>query len=132
MPIQKLATSLAANYFDDQTATYTPDPTNAQGVKEAFATGTAPVYVAVPGTAVALVPATDGSGSLVMNGVTGQAGVEVITGNYTNPDGTPADPVTITLTMSVDPAEADVATLGGTISTPTPINPVAAKSAKRP
>ena len=117
MPM-KMGTSLAQNMFDDQKATYTPDPTNAQGVKEAFATGTAPVYTAAPGTAVTLTPATDGSGSLLVTGVKGQAGVEVITGNYTNPDGTVADPVTLTFTQSVDPAEADVKTLGGTISTP--------------
>jgi len=120
MPIGKLgaATSLAQNMFDDQTSTYTPAPTNAQGVAEAFATGTAPVYTAAPGTAVTLTPATDGSGSVAVTGVTGQAGVEVITGNYTNPDGTVADPVTLTFTISVDPAEADVKTLGGSISTP--------------
>jgi hypothetical protein len=112
------ATSLSQNMFDDQTATYTPAPTNAQGVSEAFATGTAPVYTAAPGTAVTLTPATDGSGSVAITGVTGQAGVEVITGVYTNPDGTVSDPVTLTFTQSVDPAEADVKTLGGSISTP--------------
>lgn len=112
------ATALAQNMFDDQTATYTPAPSNAQGVSEAFPTGTAPTYTAVPGTAVTLTPLTDGSGGLVVTGVTGQAGVEVITGTYTNPDGTVADPVTLTFTQSVDPAEADIKTLGGTISTP--------------
>jgi|SRR5580698_608668 hypothetical protein len=125
-------TSLTQAMFDDQTATYTPSPTNAAGAAEAFATGTAPVYTAVPGTAVTLVPATDGSGSLVINGVAGQAGVEVITGTYTNPDGTVADPVTLTFTQSVDPTEADVATLGGSISTPTAQNPASSKSSKRP
>jgi hypothetical protein len=120
MAIGKLgaATSLSQNMFDDQKATYTPSPTNAQGVAEAFPTGTAPVYVAAPGTAVTLTPATDGSGGVDIIGVTGQAGVEVITGTYTNPDGTAADPVTMTFTQSVDPAEADVKTLGGSISTP--------------
>lgn len=118
MPIQKLAANLSQNMFDDQTATYTPAPTNAQGVAEAFPTGTAPAYTAAPGTAVTLVPATDGSGGVAVTGVTGQAGVEVITGTYTNPDGTVADPVTLTFTQSVDPAEADIKSLGGTISTP--------------
>ena len=112
------ATALAQNMFDDQTSTYTPAPTNAQGVAEAFATGTAPVYTAAPGTAVTLTPLTDGSGGLKVTGVTGVAGVEVITGVYTNPDGTVSDPVTLTYTQSVDPAEGDVKTLGGTISTP--------------
>jgi hypothetical protein len=114
------ATALAANMFDDQMATYTPAPTNTQGVTEAFATGTAPVYTAAPGTAVTLTSLTDGSGGLTVTGVTGQAGVEVITGVYTNPDGTVSDPVTLTFTQSVDPAEGDVKTLGGSISTPVP------------
>jgi hypothetical protein len=136
MPIGKLgaATTLAQNMFDDQTCTYTPAPTNPAGVPEAFPSGTAPVYVPVPGTAVALVPATDGSGSVIINGVTGQAGVEIITGTYTNPDGTTAT-VTITMTQSVDPAEADIATLGGTLSAPVSINPAAkpkVASTKRP
>jgi hypothetical protein len=110
-------TELAQNMFDDQKATYTPAPTNAQGVAEAFPTGTAPVYTASPGTAVKLTPATDGSGSLLVTGVPTVAGVEVITGVYTNSDGTTAT-VTLTFTQSVDPAEADIAVLGGSISTP--------------
>lgn len=118
MPIVKLATNLSQAMFDDQKATYTPAPTNAQGAAEAFATGTAPVYTASPGTAVTLQPATDGSGSLTVLGVKGQAGTEVITGNYTNPDGSAADPVTLTFTQSIDPTEADVKSFGGTISTP--------------
>lgn len=131
-PIAKIATNLSQNMFDDQTATYTPSPTNSQGAAEAFATGTAPVYTAAPGTAVTLVPATDGSGSLVVNGVAGQAGVETITGTYTNPDGTAADPVTLTFTQSVDPTETDVVTLGGSISTPVPQNPAPASAKRRP
>jgi hypothetical protein len=119
MPVTKLATNLAQAMFDDQTATYTPAPSNAQGQADAFAPGTNPTYTAAPGTAVTLVPATDSSGKLVVNGVKGQAGVEVITGTYTNPDGTVADPVTLTFTQSVDPAEADVQSFGGSISTPT-------------
>ena len=118
MPVKSLGpTALTQNMFDDQKATYTPSPTNGAGVAEAFPTGTAPVYVAVPGTAVTMVPATDGSGSLAVLGVKGQSGVEVITGTYTNPDGTTAV-VTLTFTQSVDPTEADVASLGGSISTP--------------
>lgn len=118
MPIEKLSTNLTQAMFDDQKATYTPAPTNAAGAGEAFATGTAPVYVAAPGTAVTLQPATDGSGAVTILGVKGKAGVEVITGNYTNPDGTAADPVTLTFTQSIDPTEADVKSFGGSISTP--------------
>lgn len=118
MPIAKLAANLSQNMFDDQTATITLQPVNAQGVAESFPSGSAPVYSAAPGTAVTLVPATDGSGSCVVNGVTGQAGVEVVTAAYTNPDGTVAAPSTFTFTQSVDPAEADVQSLGGSISTP--------------
>jgi hypothetical protein len=127
MPIQKLATNLAQAMFDDQTATYTPSPTNGQGAAEAFASGTNPTYTAAPGTAVTLIPSTDSSGKLVVNGIKGQAGVEVITGTYTNPDGTVADPVTLTFTQSVDPAEADVQSFGGTISTPVAQGPATAK-----
>ena len=42
MGVVKLATNLTQAMFDDQKATYTPSPTNAQGAAEAFATGTAP------------------------------------------------------------------------------------------
>ena len=133
MPVQKMSTNLTQAMFDDQTATYTPSPTNAAGAGEAFASGTSPSYTAVPGTAVTLVPATDGSGSLVVNGVTGQSGTEVITGTYTNPDGTVADPVTLTFTMTTDPKEADVQTFGGSISTPVSQSPAPApSSSKRP
>jgi hypothetical protein len=132
-PIAKVSANLTQSMFDDQTATITLQPVNAQGAAESFPTGTSPVYTAAPGTAVALVPATDGSGSCVVNGVPGQAGVEVVTVNYTNPDGTQAAaPSTFTFTQSVDPAEADVATLGGAISTPVAQNQAAAKSSKRP
>jgi hypothetical protein len=130
-PIAKVSANLTQAMFDDQTATITLQPVNAQGAAESFPTGTAPIYTAVPGTAVTLVPATDGSGSCVVNGVVGQAGVEVITAAYTNPDGTVAAPSTFTFTQSVDPAEADVATLGGAISTPVAQNPASTKS-KRP
>ena len=111
------ATSLSQNMFDDQQATYTPAPTNSVGVAEAFPTGTAPVYTAAPGTAVKITPLTDGSGGLLVQGVPTVAGVEVITGVYTNADASTAT-VTMTFTQSIDPAEADIATLGGTISTP--------------
>ena len=84
---------------------------------EAFPTGTAPVYTVAPGTAVTIAAKTDGSGGLVVTGVTSVARVEVITGIYTNADGTTAT-VTLTFTQSIDPAEADIASLGGSISTP--------------
>jgi hypothetical protein len=118
MPIAKLAANLTQAMFDDQTATITLQPVNAAGAAEAFPTGSAPVYTVSPGTVVAIVPATDGSGSCVVNGVPGQSGTEVVTANYTNPDGTAAAPSTFTFTQSVDPTESDVATLGGAISTP--------------
>src|SRR5271165_4278494 len=101
MAIAKLAANLSQNMFDDQMATITLSPVNAQGVAEAFPSGTAPVYSAAPGTAVKLTPATDGSGSCLVAGVAGQSGVEVVTAAYTNPDGTVAAPSTFTFTQSV-------------------------------
>src|SRR5580704_1008603 len=110
-------TVLNQSMFDDQQATYTPAPTNAAGASEAFPTGTAPAYTVSPGTAVGITPLTDGSGGLLIQGKPGVAGAEVIAGVYTNADGSTAT-VTMNFTQTVDPAEADIQSLGGTISTP--------------
>lgn len=115
MPIQKLSSNLEQAMFDDQKATITLSPTNAQGVPEAFAT--APTYTVAPGTAVTITPSADGVTCLV-TGITNQAGDEVVTASYTNPDGSVADPSTFTFHQSVDPAEGDIKSLGGSISTP--------------
>ncbi len=135
MAITKLgAVALTQAMLDDQEATITLQPTNSAGAAEGFPTGSAPVYTAVPGTAVKLTPATDGSGSCLVEGVPTVAGVEVVTAAYTNPDGTAAAPSTFTFTQTIDPTEGDIQNLGGAISTPVSQNPAAkpAVSAKRP
>lgn len=84
----KLGTPGVFSMTDMETLTSTMEPMQADGVTPAvLAPGDMILHVIAPGVAATIVPSAD-SLSYAVIGVTGQAGVEVITSSYTNPDGT--------------------------------------------
>ena len=118
MAVTKLGqVALTQNLYDDQQCTITLAPTNAQGVAESFPSGSLPSYSIAPGTAGTITPDPTGV-TCAYVGKKGVAGTEVVTASYTNPDGTVAEPSTFTFVQTIDPAEGDIANLGGSISTP--------------
>ena len=117
--IRSLGAAVEQAMLDDQKATMTITPLDANGQNSAIPTGAAvPTYAASPGTAVTLDPTVDPTGlSCLVKGVKGLAGDEVVTASFTNADGTVATG-TATFHQTIDPAELDVASLGVSVSTP--------------
>jgi hypothetical protein len=91
---------------DNQSNTATLAPVKADGSPASLAPGVLIQHVVAPGTALSIAPAAD-SLSYVATGIAGQAGTEVVTSTYTNPDGTVVS-TTNTYTIG-NPAALDVA-----------------------
>lgn len=119
--------------LDDQMALMHVTPQDSNGNPTSLPTGAAvPTYSAAPGTAVTLDPSVDATGlSCNVKGIKGQAGVEVVTVSFTNPDGTIATG-TAQFTQSIDPAALDIAGFGVTVDTPVAQTPAAPVSSRRP
>lgn len=105
--------------MDDQKTVIHWQALEADGSAGAFPTG-ASVVNAVDNPALATLDGSvDASGINV--GVVGvkksAGGVVKVTGTYTNPDGTTAVGE-VDLTISIDPAELDIASLGATVDPP--------------
>ncbi len=120
MPVAKLGVAAPQPMLDDQKTTMHVAPLAADGSASAFPTGstsaTNPAYVADDPSSVTLTPAADGL-SCACVGVKGKAGTPTITATYTNPDGSKASG-SGQLTITIDPAELDVSSLGVSFDPP--------------
>lgn len=119
--IAKLGTTATQPMLDDQKTVVHVAPLDANGNPSAFPTGSKPTVYTVDNTAlVTLDPTIDATGaSCAVIGVKKSAGgTATVTATFTNADGTTAVGTAV-FTISIDPAELDVASLAVTVDSPT-------------
>ena len=117
--VAKLASApVAFTMLDDQKTVMHVTPLDVDGNPTSLPTGSAPpVYTADDPSSITLNPAPDGL-SCQLNGVKGKAGTPHITATFTNLDGSTATGEA-DATITLDPAELDVTSLGVSVDAPT-------------
>jgi polyisoprenoid-binding protein YceI len=118
MAVKSLGAAIAVTMLDDQKALMHVMPLDASGNPTSLPTGSKPpVYTASDAT-VTLDPTVDATGlSCEVIGVKTKAGTPTVTATFTNLDGTTAVG-SAAFTITIDPLELDVSSLGVTVDTP--------------
>ena len=118
MGVKSLGAAISVTMLDDQKALMHIQPLDANGNPTSLPTDSAvPTYAASDAT-VTLDPTVDPTGlSCEVIGVKKTAGTPTVTASFTNLDGTVATG-SVAFTITLDPKELDVASLGVTVDTP--------------
>lgn len=111
------AAAVTVTMLDDQKALMHVQPLDANGQPTSLPTGSKPPVYTVDANAT-LDPTVDATGlSCEVLGIKGMAGAANVTATFTNLDGTTATGAAA-FTISIDPKELDVSSLGVTVDTP--------------
>jgi hypothetical protein len=111
------AAAVTVTMLDDQKALMHVQPLDTNGNPTSLPTGSKPPVYTVDANAT-LDPSVDLTGlSCEVLGIKGTAGVANVTATFTNLDGTTATG-SAQFTVSIDPKELDVGSLGVTVDTP--------------
>ena len=116
--VHSLGATIAATMLDDQKALMHIQPLDVNGNPMALNPAQpVPTYASSDAT-VTLDPTVDPTGlSCEVLGVKGTAGTPTVTASYTNADGSVATGA-CNFTITIDPAELDVASMGVTVDPP--------------
>lgn len=112
------AAVVSVTMLDDQKALMHVTPLDKDGKPTSLPTGSVPPVYTSSDATVTLDPSVDPTGlSCMVLGVKGTPGNPTVTATFTNLDGSTASG-SANFTVTIDPAELDVASLGVTVDTP--------------